>query len=231
MIESVQTTALQGKLYPSFSSYLAIDRLGSGSGRHRQPSNNLIDRIQPTRDGPRDYPPYRDDYGPPGGRYPPRDARYGYDYPPPPPPGRDYRRPPSPPRDHRDYPGGPPPPRRDYDDYRMRGPPPRPYDRSGFYPPDDGPAGYPRGYGPPLPLPRDPYDRYDRRPPPPADRYSAYPPGPPVGRPRTPPIGPPRGRDDFDRPVRYVCMFSVQSSRINNPVPAIIHLLMQEVDH
>jgi hypothetical protein len=177
----------------------------------RRASNALIDRIQPSRGHlppPRAYP-HRDDFGPPGGRYPPRDMRYGYDHPP---PGRDSRRPPSP-RDYRDYPAGPPPPmRRDYDDYRMRGPPPtlpppHTYDRPTYYPADDGPPGYPpRGYGPPPP-PRDPYDRYDRRPLPPNDRYAAHPPGPPITRPRSPLGGgpPPRGRDDFDRlPPRYV---------------------------
>jgi hypothetical protein len=143
--------------------------------------------------------------------------RYGYDYPPPPPPpGRDFRRPLSPPRDYRDYAGPPPPMRRDYEDFRMRGPPPpppppRPYERSAYYPLDDGPPGYPpRGYGPPPP--RDLYDRYDRRPPPPGDRYAAYPPGPPAVRSRSPLGGGPlpRGRDEFDRPPpRYVlCLLS-----------------------
>ncbi|KAF7966233.1 hypothetical protein HWV62_39473 [Athelia sp. TMB] len=187
---------------------------GHGGGG-RRPSNALIDRLQPARDlpppPPRDFPPYRDEFGPPGGRYPPRDIRYGgYEYPPPPPPGRDFRRAPSPPRDYRDYAAGPPPMRRDYDDYRMRGPPPppppppRPYDRAGYYPPEEGPPGYPPRYGIPPPVPRDAYDRYDRRAPPPGDRYAGYPPGPPAARPRSPIGGPiPRGRDDFERPRDY----------------------------
>ncbi|KII93365.1 hypothetical protein PLICRDRAFT_388297 [Plicaturopsis crispa FD-325 SS-3] len=181
------------------------------SSHHDAP---LIDRIQPARSyplpppPPRDYPPYRDDFGPPG-RFappPPPRERYGYDYPPLPP--RDFRRPPpSPPRDYRDY----PPvarPARDYDDVRMRGPPlppPPRYERPSYYAPDiDGPPGLPpRGYGPPPP-PRDPYDRYDRRAPP-LDRYSSYPPPPPPPRARTPPGIPPpsRSRDlDYDRPPR-----------------------------
>ncbi|THH01507.1 hypothetical protein EW026_g1187 [Hermanssonia centrifuga] len=135
----------------------------------RRSSAPLIDRIQPPRDylpppPPRDYPAY--DYP----RYPPpRDARYGYDYPPP--PGRDFRRPPSPSRDFRDYPPPLARPSRDVDDYRMRGlppPPPRYESRPGYYPePDLPPPGYPPRYPPPPPPPRDYYDRYDRRPPPP----------------------------------------------------------------
>ncbi|PCH33299.1 hypothetical protein WOLCODRAFT_135044 [Wolfiporia cocos MD-104 SS10] len=180
----------------------------SANGGHRRPGNpgdaSLIDRIQPTKDyppPPRDYPPYRDDYP----RYPPRDVRYGYDYPHPP-PGRDYRRPPTPPREFRDYPPPPVRPPRDYDDYRMRGPPPPPpppprYEsRGSYYPPDAEavPPGYPpRGYPPPPP--RDYYDRYERRVPP-SDRYAGYPP-PPAARPRTPPgAPPPRVREEFDRP-------------------------------
>ncbi|KIJ68812.1 hypothetical protein HYDPIDRAFT_173456 [Hydnomerulius pinastri MD-312] len=150
---------------------------------------------------PRDLAPFRDDLA----RYPPRDVRY-HDYPPPPPPGRDYRRPLSPPRDSRDFPmGGLPPPRRDYDDYRMRGPlpppPPSRYERPGPVGPDrDYPGFPPRGYPPPPP-PRDFYDRYDRRPPPVDDRYPSYPPH--GGRPRTPPGPPPPSRrDDYDRPPR-----------------------------
>ncbi|KAH9919125.1 uncharacterized protein B0H18DRAFT_1029275 [Fomitopsis serialis] len=191
----------------------------------------LIDRIQPPRDylpPPRDYPPYRDDY-----RYPPRDARYGYDYPPPPIPGRDYRRPPSPPpRDIRDYPPAPVRSTRDYDDYRSRGPPPLPslppppprYDsRPSYYPPEgDVPPGYPpRGYPPPPP--RDYYDRYDRRAPPPADRY-AYASGapPPAARPRTPPgAPPPRSRDEYERPPReYSAPVPETRARPASPPPA-----------
>ncbi|KAH9945627.1 hypothetical protein B0H21DRAFT_744623 [Amylocystis lapponica] len=179
---------------------------GSSTTSRRPSDAPLIDRIQPPKDyppPPRDFPPYRDDYA----RYPPpRDVRYGFDYPPPP-IGRDYRRPPSPPRDFRDYP--PPPVRsaRDFDDYRMRGPPPLPppppprYEsRPGYYPDADPPGYPPRGYPPP---PRDYYDRYDaRRSGPPPERYGALPP-PAAVRPRTPPSGPPppsRARDDFDRP-------------------------------
>ncbi|EPQ61102.1 hypothetical protein GLOTRDRAFT_135652 [Gloeophyllum trabeum ATCC 11539] len=181
--------------------------LSGGGGRR---DSSLIDRIQPPRDylppPPRDYPPYRDDYG----RYPPppRDPRY-YDYPPLPPPGREYRRPPTPPRDYRDYPGAPPPrSSRDPEDFRGRPPPPPPSSRyesrPGYYPPDDlPPPGYPpRGYPPPPP-PRDYYDRYERRPPPPGERYGSYPPPSASARPRTPPgapLPPPRARDDYERP-------------------------------
>ncbi|CCM00343.1 uncharacterized protein FIBRA_02373 [Fibroporia radiculosa] len=200
------------------------------NGNHRRPhpiDAPLIDRIQPPRDYPpsaRDYPPYRDDYA----RYPPRDVRYGYDFPPPL-PGRDFRRPPSPPREFRDYP--PPSVRsgRDYDDFRMRGPPPPPpppvpsarYEsRSGYYPPEaDAPPGYPpRSYGPPPP--RDYYERYERRPPPPSDRYP-YPP-PAAARPRTPPGGPvPRSRDDYDRPPRdYVAPPPEVRGRPASPPPS-----------
>ncbi|KAI0932656.1 hypothetical protein AcW1_000285 [Taiwanofungus camphoratus] len=201
---------------------------------HRRPGHHssdapLIDRIQPHRDypppPPRDYPSYRDDYA----RYPPpRDVRYGYEYPPPP-PGRDYRRPPSPSREFRDYP--PPPVRsaRDYDDYRMRGPPPPPLpppryeSRAGYYPPegDAPPPGYPpRSYPPP----RDYYDRYDRRPGPPPDRYSTYPPPAAAVRTRSPPPSapPPRVRDDFDRPPArdYVPPSEVRGRPITPPPTA-----------
>ncbi|EGO02822.1 hypothetical protein SERLA73DRAFT_70307 [Serpula lacrymans var. lacrymans S7.3] len=167
---------------------------------------SLIDRMHPPRDylpPPRDYPPFRDDPSP--GRFPSsRDVRYGYDYPPIPPPGRDYRRPPSPPRALREYPVCPPLVRsaHEYDDYRMRGPPPplARYDRPSYYP-SERDLGYPtRGVMPPPP--RDYYDRYDRRPPVPDDKYSSYP--PPGSKPRTPPGGPPpiRGRDDYGGPHR-----------------------------
>lgn len=220
-IRSLRNTPKQGVSEPPtiVSALLpaAMDILNAflyrGGGPHRRPHNPsdppLIDRIQPSRDyppqPPRDFPPYRDDFAP--GRFPPaRDPRYGYDYPPVPPPGRDVRRSSPPPRDYRDYHAGPPPMRsgRDYDDYRMRGPPPPPpprYDaRPGYFPHDsDGPPGYPpRGYPPmPPPPPRDYYDRHDRRS---SDRYPPYPPSS-SARPRTPPGGPPpRGRDDLDRP-------------------------------
>ncbi|KAF7798641.1 hypothetical protein EIP86_009864 [Pleurotus ostreatoroseus] len=158
----------------------------------------LIDRIQPSRDylpPPRDYPSY--DYA----RYPPpRDPRYGFDYPPPP-AARDLRRPPSPPKDYRDYRDYPPPPvvrpARDIDDYRARGPPPPPsrYEsRPGYYPePEVAPSSYPRYTAPPT---REYYDRYERRPQP-SDRYAPYPPT--SARPRSPP---PRAREEFDRPPR-----------------------------
>ncbi|EJD04271.1 RNA-binding domain-containing protein [Fomitiporia mediterranea MF3/22] len=133
---------------------------------------------------PRDYP-YREDYG---GRYPPKDPRYAYDYPPP--PSRDYRRPPTPPRDYRDYPPASRAPR-DYDDYRMRPPPGAP-PRS-YYP---GEPPYSRGYEA-REFERGGVERRGAGVPP-ADRYPPYG-GPP--RPRTPPgPPPPRARDDYDRP-------------------------------
>lgn len=219
---------------------VALLSLFSPPGRrpgHVEPP--LIDRIQPSRDylPPRDYPPYRDDYG----RYPPpRDVRYPYDYPPPPP--RDYRRPPSPPpRDA--FPPAPPSTTRairDYDDVRYRGAPPAAappsrYDsRRPYYPPDVDmapPTSYPpRGYPPPPS--RDYYDRYER-PNPPPDRYPPYAP-PPSSRPRTPPAGGavrPREEYERDRGGRsvFLDMISHQPSTYSNS--GIIHLhLSTEAD-
>ncbi|KIJ45699.1 hypothetical protein M422DRAFT_251007 [Sphaerobolus stellatus SS14] len=185
---------------------------------HRKQEPTLLDRVShPPRDLPpppsRNYSPYREEYRQPAPPPPPpppavappaRDSRYGYDYPPPVPSGReprDYRprdyRPATPPpsRDYREYPPATlPPPRssREVDDYRRdyRGPPTRYESRSSYYPDDYGSRS---SYLPP----RDAYEPrgFDRRPPPPNDRYSSYPPH--SGRPRTPP--PPRPRDDYER--------------------------------
>lgn len=146
----------------------------------------MIDRVQRDYTGfPPRPPPPRDEFP----RVPPRDR---FDYP----PAREYRRPPSP-REYREYaPSLPATRAREYDDYR-RGPPVTDRDRyptpvagdyRGRYPPLPDPA-Y-RGY----PVPPPDYDRYDRRP---SDRPGAY---PPTYRPRSPP----RGREEYERPARFV---------------------------